>query len=106
MTDDPIAAILAGLREKMITAANVLTPGLSPEKALAAGGLHGSALKALDALDAALVLHRPRPAYGRLVCGHDTDAGGGTLLVTWPCQTHEAVLAALTGKGGDGAEAD
>lgn len=106
---DAAAVAVARLRDRMTETVSVLVPSLDATQAYAAGALHGDALMALAALDAVLALHWPRPAYGSpggLACGHCTDAGGGTLLVTWPCRTRRAILAALTGKEVPDAEAD
>jgi hypothetical protein len=101
MADDPVAVELARLRECMTQTASALAPSLDAAQAYVAGALHGDALKALAGIDAVLAVHRLRHAFGRQVCAHCTDAGGGTLLVAWPCRTRKAILAALTGKEND-----
>lgn len=96
MADD-LSAVLAEIRERRETTFADPAGKGRPDLILAIKVARDDAPRLLAALDAALAVHRPRQDYGRQVCAHCTDTGGGTLLVTWPCQTYRAILAALTG---------
>lgn len=66
MADDPLSAALAGIRAELEGAALAFSAGgLDPARAaLAAGTLHGAALKLLAALGGARSFHRPERLYG------------------------------------------
>lgn len=89
MPDDLVAAELARMTAELEAAARAFpAQGLDPARAsYAAGTLHGNALKALAALDAALKHHSPAPSYGRAFddkgnprCTHDPDKDHGEHL--------------------------
>jgi hypothetical protein len=129
---DDAAAILARLRDEAAAIVSGLAPSLDPRQAYAAGALHGCALKALAAVEAAMELHRVQERPVRSwdhVCPVHRDARGfadprqrdmrdcpdcrfseiyvcrhcGCPNDFWPCPTYRAILAALAGKEVPGA---
>jgi hypothetical protein len=83
VADDPLSAALAGIRAELEAAALAFPAGgLDPARgALAAGTLHGIALKALAAVGEARSFHRPERLYGNAAteeepgaCPHDPDS--------------------------------
>jgi hypothetical protein len=78
---DDAAATLARLREVADAIASGLVPSLDARQAYAAGALHGCALKAFAAVDAALRHHQRAPLYGNAstegepgTCPHHPDS--------------------------------
>lgn len=78
--NDPLSAALAEIRADMIAVVNQVLHGLDPMRAAGIGALHGRALKALDAVDAALRHHQRVPLYGNAAtadkpgnCPHDPE---------------------------------
>jgi hypothetical protein len=120
VADDPLPAALAGIRAELEAAALAFPAGgLDPARAaLAAGTLHGNALKALAAVDAARSFHERVPLYGNAAtgekpgnCPHDPDAachfeaddGSGE----WLCEGRPEGAVCSTcvdGEGGDRAD--
>lgn len=112
---DEARATVARLREEMIEAANVIVPGLDPRRALAAGALHGHALKLAGGLEAALRCHERVGLYGNAAtedepgaCPHDPDSDlhfeDGDGSGEWLCEEKlEAAVCSscVDGEGGE-----
>lgn len=95
---DPLPAALAEIRERNEERIRAMR---YTEYTVEHHAAEGDVRRLLAGYDAFLALHQPRTSFGVTVCGHCTDTGGGTLLVTFPCKTYTDILGALMkGKNG------